>query len=918
VAKKQRKGGGRSKLREALLEVGEQIVRDEQQNLRARLVIHDDDGPLVLEALSFVGGLGLAGIMQSAAILMRVAEEVCVVVPSRATGPQGAGVNRRGLAEGWAAAVIVGRRAGGLIGRLYHGIPRANGKTELTRSPVPQADLVRNGDFTAAAFVVDPALDDRLARLGFPGAVRRLGAEVVAVAPDKGAVRAAIPRMPNAPWETARDATDLLDLTPQGLGFVPAYTTPSAPPVDMMTRALPDLVAACAQDEAMALHLARRVALDADPVAAVERIRDDERLSPAVRAFCIAHAAGQAFEAGEQYGLQLGVQLMAAVDTLTGEDPIGWLRARWPASPTPGDELVTAWAALVAVDSFWRLLRCHDALPKGSSSSVGAPSQPTAPVRDTLPKGTSSSVGAPLQHTAPVHDTPPEGASSSLGAPLRHMALVRDTLLDLAGVGPGEPGERIVQLTAQVLEQPQPPWGEPRIERFREARGRLPGRAAARVVLPAYALWHAVTLHAVWTIGALELAHREGAAAHDLDPAGLLGRGRHVLARTLVLDGMHEGDAALLDRAVQVAPWDATVRRVANEGRHRLGRRDAALLADLRAEERDGGTVGTAAEALSVALEVGDIAAARSARRRLRERATGEVATLVTLRLALDRIADLQDSDRVDELSAAVPTEPPADSRVVHALLGADPAAMLRGWRSALTGQRDALCWAALVREERAETTPAPRVRRPACPEEAVAGALPAAHKALRWRLDRRGLAHHPLKPALEEHARAALELVATDDAASGVAWLSALGGDCGLVAALDRAIAGEDSALAGALAAATTALYEALAARWLTSVHERLRAVWSTGADPENHRERTAIEAAAAQADDGESRSRVDSRVGALLERAVTGSLKAEQPEDEAPGDEAPGDRFAPMRVPAAALEHGRRVLLTPEWAVQ
>ena len=884
MAKRRRTGGRRSGAA-PLLAVGEGIVEVEQGRLRSRLIYRDGGEVVVLEGLDFVPGLGLGAVVQAAAVLLRVADEVCVVVPGRPVAPPGAAGSRRGIAEGWAAAVCVGTRSGGFMGRQFYGVPRANGRTVVSRDPMSRAALARFGDFSASELVIDPALEDRLAQLGFPGAVRRVGAAVAEAAGPRLAVRPNVPRFTDAPWESARQASDLLDLAPVGLGYLPAFTPGSASPVDLMTRSIPDLLRACVGSDSSALHLAQRVARDTDIEGAVALVRSDDRLSPAVRAMCLAHAAGQAMESGEASQIRLGEELVTAVDALCDGDSLGWLRARWPESPGPGDEIVTAWMALVATDAFWRLVHCHHAAIE--AGSVGSP-----------------------------------GASGAVGAALRHVAAVRDGLLDLTGVTPGEAGARLVRLTAQVMEMPQPPWGEPRIERFHEARVKLVGRAAPRLVLSAYALWHAAVLHAVWVIGALQHGPPAGVTPSDVDPAGLLGRGRHVLARHLLIGGMQEGDAELLDRAVAVAPTDFTVRRVANEGRFRLGRRDAALLDDLRAEESFGGTLATAAEALAVAAEVGDPAAARLARRRLRERSSGELAPLVALRLAVDRAADVQDSALAEELRSRVPAAPPDDSRAAHALLGSDPAATLEAWRRALTEQRDALEWAALVREERADAPAAVRAGRPTIPTEPEPGALAGAHHALRWRLDRRSLAHHPMKGLLEDHARGALELVASDDAAGGVAWLRALGGEGGLVATLDRAVAGDDRGLPEALAEAGTALGEALAARWLTGVHERLSSVWVGGADPEIHRERRALEAEAAQAADADGRAAVDARVGALLARAAeTQAAEGSRVVGGSPADEGadePVTRFAPMRVSAAALEHGRRALGTPEWAIQ
>ena len=860
---KGRHGGRRVRTTATLLERGEAIVTAEQAALRPRLLARTDDGVVEQEAMPFVAGLGVKGYGQAAAVLLRAFDEVALVMPARATAPQGAGVNRRGVREGWAAVVIVGTRGGALLGRRWYGVPRPDGTTRVSLDTLPRHDLLPIGDFTAPGFAVDPAVDDHFAQLGLPGAVRRVGSPRGTVSDTITMVRPRVPRYDDAPWETARQAGDLLDLTPFDIGYQVVHTTGLPLPLGFAERTVEDLVSATCTEEATALMLPARIRKDPDPLAAYAQVRGDDRLSPSVRAVCLAYTAGYALETGQPTLMELGRELLRTVDTLTAGDPIGWLRSRWPQEPKPGDELASTWAALLAVHAYWRILLARD--------------------------------GGPERH--------------GLIDALEYGAAVRDGLLDLGGVPAGRPGARIVQLTARVLEAPQPPWGEPRMDRIGKARERLVSHAAAWVALPAYLLWHAVVVHTVWTIATSDLlpGGLEGPQPEDIDPAGVGGRGRHVLARRLLLAAMERGESALLDRAVAVAPWDPAVRRIANEGRFRLGRRDRPLLESLRAEETDGGTLGTAAEALAVAQAQGDVAAARTARKRLRERSEAAV----ELRLAVDRIADLQDVQRITTLRDRCAEVTPDGSRAMFALLGDDPAATVAAWRQALDEQRDAVEWASLVREERAERPRSPRPRRPPCPSEPADGALHDAHRALRWRLGRRALRHHPLGAALEQHARRSLELVAAGDA-YGASWLAALGGERGLVAGLDACIAaGGVGDVSEALAAAEAALASALDERWLGAIHERLAAVWATGAvRPAMARERVAIAALAATGP--AARQEVEARLSALLTSAVTPSEEPEDPEEATPSG------FTPMQVPPAAVEHARRVLGTPEWAIQ
>lgn len=860
---KGRHGGRRMRTTATLIERAENIISTEQAGLRPRLLARTDDGVVELEASAYGAGLGVKGLAQAAAVLLRAFDEVALVIPARATAPQGAGVNRRGVREGWAAVVIVGTRAGALLGRRWYGVPRPDGTTRVSLDTLPRHDLLPIGDFTAPGFAVDPAVDDHFAQLGLPGAVRRVGAARGSVSDTITMVRPGVPRYDDAPWETARQAGDLLDLAPFDIGYQVVHTTGQPLPLGFAERTVQDLVSATCTVEAAALMLPARIRMDPAPLAAYAQVRADERLSPSVRAVCLAYTAGFALETGEPTHMDLGRELLATIDALTDGDPIGWLRSRWPQEPKPGDELASTWVALLAVHAYWRILLARDA-GRGRHGLIDA---------------------------------------------LGHAATVRDALLDLAGVPAGAPGARVVQLTARVLETPQPPWGEPRMERLGEARERLVGHAAAWVALPAYLLWHAVVLHTVWTIATSDLlpAGLDGPRPEAIDPAGVGGRGRHVLARRLLLAAMDRGEPTLLDRAVAVAPWDPAVRRIANEGRFRLGRRDRPLLESLRAEETDGGTLGTAAEELAVAQALGDMATARTARRRLRERG----GAAVELRLAVDRLADLQDVQRITAVRDRCAEVTPDGSRATFALLGDDPAATVAAWRLALDEQRDAVEWASLVREERAERPRSPQPRRPPCPSEPAEDALHDAHRALRWRVGRRALRHHPLGAALEQHAQRSLELVAAGDT-YGASWLATLGGERGLVATLDACIAaGGDRDLGEAFTAAEAALSSALDERWIGAIHERLAAVWASGAArPAMARERAAI---AALAPTGPAaRQEVEARLSALLTSAVTPSEEPEDPEEATPSG------FTPMHVPPAAVEHARRVLGTPEWAIQ
>lgn len=937
--KRERRAGDAAGGREAaaaLVAEAERIVREEQHRLAPRLLRMTAGTIDVIGARELVRTLGITGLVGAAAVLNRVSDAVAVLASGRPTGGQEVGADRRGVVQGWGGVVVARAPGGVVVGWLLHGVPGAEGRTSLTRRPFDRREAEALGDFSRPDFPVDPALDDHLARLGLPGAVRRLEPAADPTPPDPQRSetgpeqdRPASTPAPtlDAPWETAREASPtLLDLSPGGLGTEIVLVPPCAAPVGLATRPVADLAAALSEEQAV--HLLSRVPAGTAAVALLDVLAGAGAPATAV-VLCAAEAARHALFRGDGAAvMDLEERVVAGLDALTGGDPLGWLRARWPAGGPVGAFAATCWVALVAVGAWWKL-----AVSRGA-----------------------------------------EDPRPAVAAALGKAEALRDGLLDLCGAPPGPPGRRVVHVTSLTLESPVSLHGESRRRPLVDALHTLARTAAPPVTLRAFTGWHAAVLHTVTVIGRLELARLarvsprppsegsgapegggsgdalaagatvqeggqpgHGAARSDgdegaegsLDPLttpvdGLLRQGREVLARHLVLRAL-EGPpdaAAHLDRAVDVAPWSTPIRRVANEGRYALGAWTEALLASLAVEEGEGGTLGGAAEALAVAEALGDRAAVRTWRRRLADRAAGTpFAGTAAVRVALLHPERLQDAAGIGALEAALDGAPvgagtsaggPAQTRAAQALLGDSPEETVAAWRRTLAAQREAVEWASLVRACRADEPPvaAPRPGRPACPTEPADDALDGALRALRWRLDRPGLAAHPAKARLEDHARAALRLVATGEPSSGAAWLRALGAPGGLVEALDGALQGTTDPLP-ALAGADAALAESLEAHWLGGVLRALDAVRTSG-DGALQRERAALEQAAAIGD----HDALERRLTDLLARAATAASVGD--EAGAPDEADAPASFAPMRVPEAALERSRRALGTPEWAVR
>ena len=546
----------------------------------------------------------------------------------------------------------------------------------------------------------------------------------------------------------------------------------------------------------------------------------------------------------------------------------------------------------------------------------------------------------------PIHL--PVEESSDMAVAIAALAALRDALLDRAAIPRGTPGERVARAAAVVLHATPSPLGERRRERWEQA---IRGREATQIAdltLRDYGAYYAALLHSLVVSLRTRLDASEGLATHDFarwrpeetPAAGLLERPLELVARALVLRaGVEpEGDEALrrLARARELCDWNDTFARIHAEARFRAGAWDAALLVDLEREGRGFDALAPSAEMLRVAEQLGDRSAARLARRRLRAAVAGAGAGpssahdwIVEARIVLARPNERADLAKVGALlSRDAPAAPDMSERAAFALYGPDAAQTVDTLRARLRDQKEALEWAALlevVRVEEREASPEGlELPRPDVPRAPGPGVLALALAALRFRVARPALQGHPLRRALRAHLSRAEATALGDDDPSMTPWLLALGGDRGLVPALDARLGGGADAIEAALVAADAALEDAVRERWLQQLYERLRSLRALVADrPERASALRALEDRAAAA--------MDETTRATLERATTDLLAAIQDEDAAgapagtPGsdehddDDAPEEeRFRPLRFEQGAMERSREELATPEWALQ
>jgi hypothetical protein len=334
---------------------------------------------------------------------------------------------------------------------------------------------------------------------------------------------------------------------------------------------------------------------------------------------------------------------------------------------------------------------------------------------------------------------------------------VRAWLLERLDAPPGPPAARIAALAARVFAVVPSSRGETRAQRWRDVLASRAGTRALVDSMAEYGAWHATMLHSLLVIADLLRASLAAFEGHDLDgyqpenidPSGLLGTANDVVAHHLVLKAaICDNDALdLLARARVIAPRNELVLGCSNEARFRAGARDAALLSDLRSEQRARRSLACAAELLAVAEELG--AKAHRLRADLLRLARGTPhAWIATARVTLARPQALASVERVQALLSETPSSRvDAKDRAGFALYGADPPAAVADLRRALETQRDALEWQALVAEIESEPKPAERGasdersdeprHRPRMPARGEPDSLARAMHALRVRLDR-------------------------------------------------------------------------------------------------------------------------------------------------------------------------------------
>jgi hypothetical protein len=781
-------------------------------------------------------------------------------------------------------------------------------------------------DWTGATFYVDPELEDQLAATGLPGATRSDAAApsalaaAVLLAPAAPAASPAAPpastdlppytprtpdpdALPAYPWEAARQNADAMnDLSRGTLGSLPFTLIPAAPPPGLKTRALAELLRQGWTTEAQAVGLVgARLHHEKDRRAAFRAILEAP-LPPLAILFACACVANSARLSGDaELSVAVARELVERLDRLAAPDGglERWLPRHWPAEARPGDELGTVAISCAANAAVWRI-----------GIAVHESDKPPAPM--------------------PLVD-----------AALASLSSLRDWLLDRAGARAGEPAAARIAAARASLSGSS--LAESQVERWREAiREHAKGRAPTQT-LREYAVYHATVLHSVEAVYRLELARVAAASSDDLSrwrpreapTAALLKQALTAVARHCVQRATYEEDVgerlALLAHARGVAPWDGVFGACFDEARFRAGRWDDELLEDVARETAAAPSVGACAEYLRVAERLARRRDVAIACKRLRSAAQGSPhAWIADVRIAFARPHELADLARVKRLLAGDPPDAPDPAgRGVFALYGADPEATVAEYRRALQAQREAIEWAALVAEVRAEearatagAAPEAERPRPEVPRAVGDGSTLRALGALRWRLDRPKIARHSLAGVLEAHARRAGELVAHGDDAAGAGWLAALGGDAGLVPALDDLLrdAGGVDAVRVSLSHADAALDEGFHARWLGAVYARMQAAWpmlarAEGDASELWRRARAIQQAAPTATDAEARAAVDRDVTVLLGDAQ--AQDAPEPVAEETPSKEPADDFQKMVPDPEALDRSRRELDTPEWAI-
>ncbi len=879
----------------------------------------------VYDAEQVAGRMGPEGLAQALAVLARTAEPDELVFSFSRT-----------LLANMDPAQIPARSGASLYARSPAGarIVRAFALRRFDRQNVQLVEIVPEktsfdayGDFAAPGYFVDPLVDERLAKMGFPGAVVQLHAPSL-LALSRSAQPVASPStvvelpgpkrqlaIPVVSWEaTRRNPTTAPQLCVPRLMPTLVTFVPGAAPMLHLDRSLDELLSRRWVSEAQAATIIERLGSEADIGHALDLLLAAP-VSETMKAFwCAAACTATAKRDDEplcrRAHAELSARLSTAAAAAGGVEAL--LESTWHVEEVR-NPLGAALLSAVVIEACYRI-------------NLTLASRDDTKRRPDLIEG------------------------------FAHARRVRDWLLDRAGAPSGEAGGRVAALCAELASSAAMTMGGNRDERLLAVAvarvQKVPPWESARD----YAIYQAMTLHSVVVLaelleayescGLAELGHgdiaRRDYRPEEVAPDGLTTvaidmLGHHLRLRAAVLceigDPRH---TAALERAHAIDPRDLTTLGCFDEARFRAGDRGEALLRDLHQELRAAPTLGAAAELLAVADALGHGKSARKAREKVAMLAArGPHAWMAEVRLARARPAALADAHRVERLIAAAPAGPfDADERAVFALYGAKPAEAVAEALRDLQVRREALEWGALVAEVALEETSRRsrpeeqgKAKRPAPPREAGPGAAALALEALRARLDTRAVSRSPLKEALEAHARRAAQIASADGGFEP--WLAALASEEGLVSALDGFLATPTivPAVARALELADAALDQVLDLAWQKERQHALASAWpslaSRGeAGGELRKQYAALTSAIGDAREATARACVERDITNFLAAIQAPALAEIRPEPIAPADPdvdfAEDDDFAEMRLAADALERSRRDLDTPEWALQ
>ncbi len=901
---------------------------DERGKITPRLGIARERGFDVYYARELVDRMGPEGMMQALAVLNRTAHSGELVFALTRSVLSGAGV--RASLGGSKGAVLYARSPDGRRVTMAFGSEQVDRNTRRALAKqIDQSSIDEYGDFTDPDYFVDPLVEDHLAKRGFPGAIAQLHAPslvkpaplLLTAAPRAKVTVLPMPttgmRLPVIAWEAGRThQTNTEHICLRRLMRGPLSTMPAAAPAHLMDRSLGELLSRQWASEAQAALIVHVLIRQPDFGQALEAMLAS-RFKESTKAFWCACAAALAYLKGDLPVLE---------------------RAFGEALSRMSSAIAAAGGLEAFLEACWRTDEQHDPLGNSLIGSLVA--------LDSL-----------RVDLWVITATERPESKVELDAALARCRRVRDWLLDRCGVAIGEPGARVAALYDRVVSSGPEAIGDSREERLLcVARARVQ-KVPLEDTFRDYAAWHVGQLHSVTVCGELlnqfdrcgmaELGMGD-TSCRDYQPELVSAVGlftgaldmlcHHLRLRASVL--CHAKDArhlAVLARAREIDPRDALTLGCFNEARFRNGERSDDLLKDLHEELRVMATLGTAAELLVVAGELGNGKSARKAREKVGMlSARGPHAWIAEMRLARARPGALASLDAVERLIAMAPkTTPDPGERAVFALYGPAPDAAIAEALRDLRVRREALEWDALVAEvasedaeRERESRPAaePKPKRPPPPTEPGRGAVALALEALRARLDTRAVSRSGPKAALEAHARRAAELATIEDVALSAGWLGSLAGADGLVAALEQLIEAPSAApqVADALVRADAALDAALTAAWQ---HDRLRtlaSVWPTlverGRSAGELRERyDAIATAIGDAAGPEARARIERDLTELMTAALAPTVTPAAPTviDDDAEESADADVFVEMRLAPDALSRSREQLSTPEWAL-